>query len=302
MTELAPRGLELGNGAPASLDDQTIARFTHSARLPQHARVGLAADLALQLDAHFIGCTVQRLREIRSRHQDMIDKAAADLLSDEGFRRDLADLPFGRRARITVTGDSITADSLSWAHLLTAVLLQTRRDVVILNVAVSGITTGELIAMSDLIVRSRPDWVLQMIGTNDPRRHGRTTQVKAVTEAESRRNYAALNDLVRREAQAQLAVITPPPMDQSMFDSFNPPDADVSWQAQDLEATAQLARHAGAEVTIDLHGQLAAEVTPTFWTDDGVHPSLEGHELIVRKVVQALARLPHDGGRPAVHP
>ncbi len=94
MTDHATPGLDLGNGAPPSLDDQTIARFTHFDTLAQHARVGLSPEMALQLDSHFIGCTTKRLAEIRAQHEAMVQAAATSLLRDDAFRNELAALPF----------------------------------------------------------------------------------------------------------------------------------------------------------------------------------------------------------------
>src|SRR4051812_48885786 len=78
-----------GNGAPPWLDDATNARYTHYDRLPLHAMVGLDPELATVLDAHFIGCTPERLQEIRHDHRRSLSATAAGLLDDEAFAAEL---------------------------------------------------------------------------------------------------------------------------------------------------------------------------------------------------------------------
>jgi hypothetical protein len=230
VEDLAPSGIELGNGAPPGIDDETIARFTHFDKLPPHARVGLAENLALALDAHFIGCTAERLQDIRKQHAEAVARAASELLEQPDLQELVADLPFGPGDRLVVLGDSITADSLSWAYLLDAMLDQThQKQVTLFNLAVSGSTTGELVAMFDLVTRARPTWVLQMIGTNDVRRHGARAAIRAVSLEETRRNLQALERLTRLQTGAHFVPITPPPTNQAMFDSFMPVDADTRW-------------------------------------------------------------------------
>ncbi len=111
----------------------------------------------------------------------------------------------------------------------------------------------------------------------------------AVSTNETRRNYSALSGMVQLDTRAHLVVITPPPMHQAMFDKFNPADAEIHWKEEELAGVAQLARECPARVTIDLHRQFTGTVADSFWTDDGVHPSFEGHQIILRHIVQALA-------------
>ena len=68
---------------PEWVDDTINARFTHYDRLPLHAMVGLAPDLAIALDAHFIGCLPERLREIRQDQARLVAAGAASLLTEE---------------------------------------------------------------------------------------------------------------------------------------------------------------------------------------------------------------------------
>jgi lysophospholipase L1-like esterase len=292
MTNLQPIEIDLGNGAPPGLDDQIIARFTHTATLPAHARVGIAADLALALDAHFIGITAERLVQIRRQQAESVTTAAAELLQENDFRKNFEALPFHPGDRLVVVGDSITADSLSWAHLLRATLEQAgHQQVTLINLAVSASTTSELIAMFDLVVRAHPTWVLQLIGTNDARHHGPRAGARAVSLEETRRNLLALERLVRLETTARFVPITPPPMNHTLLDEFLPADSDTRWLPGDVDTVIDVTR-ACLPSAIDLGAALTGVAGSAFWIADGLHPSLQGHQAILRCIVQDLAAAP----------
>ncbi len=283
-------GVPRGNGAPPGMDDETIARFTHHGKLPLLAMVGLDPGTELELDARFVGCDVERLRQIRRAHDEVLDATAAELLEDGAFRRVVAALPFRSGEVVAVIGDSVTADSLSWAHLLAAVLRRAdRTDVEIVNLAVSGITTTEAIAMFGLIARTAPAWVVQLLGTNDARRQGATAQVRTVSAEETRRNLRALRELVTHETRARHVVITPPPFRQELFDAFTPADSEVRWRREDVREVEAIIR-SSVEDAVDLGAALPGDLPDEFWLPDGLHPSLLGHRLILAAVVAALAR------------
>ncbi|RKS75551.1 acyl-CoA thioesterase-1 [Motilibacter peucedani] len=277
-----------GNGAPAWLDAATIARYTHYSRLPLHAMVGLDAELALVLDAHFVGCTPEQLRDIRAQHARAVAEAAAQLLADEGFAADLDRVPAATGQRVVVLGDSITADSLGWATLLAACLdaLPGGAPASVANLAVSAATTNETIAMFDLAVRERPTCVITMLGTNDGRRQGAVADVRTVSPEETRRNMLALKALAEQEAQARFVALAPPPMDDARYEATAPDGAPTRFSSADLEETLA----ALAAALPDLVGP-PVQVEDSFWLPDGVHPTLEGQVLLVRHVVRALATL-----------
>ena len=288
-----PASEQNGNGAPSWVDDATNARFTHYARLPLHAMVGLDPDLATVLDAHFIGCTPERLRNIRHDHARAVSATAASLLAEEQFSADLARIAAVTGPRIVVLGDSITADSLGWASLLKA-CLSTAHDeaerVAVVNLAVSGFTTSETIPLFALVVRERPTCVLAMLGTNDGRRQGAIADVRTVTTTETQRNLDALRTLTEQESGARFVGIAPPLMNQVLYEASAPPDAPVRFSNEDLAATLDVVRVALPEV-IDLPVLLGDALPATFWLADGLHPSEHGQKILLRQIVHALVQL-----------
>jgi lysophospholipase L1-like esterase len=280
-------GAPAGNGAPAWMDDATVARFTHHARLPLPALVGLDPDLALRLDARFVGCPPGRLAAIRREHADTVARTAAGLLAERATAAAVARLAAVTGPRIAVLGDSVTADSLGWAELLAACLRAAGTGVTVANLAVSGFTSGEAIPLLDLVVRERPSCVLAMLGTNDGRRHG-AAGVRAVSTGETRRNLRALRELVGADAGARFVPVAPPPMDQARHDAGLPPGATVRFHRDELAATLGAVRAALPGV-IDVPALLGEPVPAGFWLPDGVHPSLEGQTVLARLILHAVA-------------
>jgi lysophospholipase L1-like esterase len=54
-----------------------------------------------------------------------------------------------------------------------------------------------------------------------------------------------------------------------------------------VDAVAELTR-ACLPAVIDLDSRLPRPVASSFWIGDGLHPSLEGHQAILRGIVQGL--------------
>ena len=242
------------------------------------------------LDAHFIGCTPQRLQDIRRQHLRSVSITAAALLDDDAFASDLSAFVAVTGRRLVVLGDSITADSLGWADLLSACLdAATVTDgASVANMAVSGFTTSETIPLFDLVVRAAPTCVLAMLGTNDGRRQGPVADVRTVTPDETRRNLLALRTLTEVEAQARFIAITPPPMNQARYDASTPPGAPVRFSSDDLATTLDAVRTAVPDV-VDLPALLGEELPEEFWLPDGLHPSEHGQAVLLRHVVRAVA-------------
>lgn len=284
-----------GNDAPPWLDDATNARFTHYERLPLHAMVGLDPEIGTVLDAHFIGCSPQRLREIRQDHSRALATTAASLLADEELAADLRRLVEITGPRIVVLGDSITADSLGWADLLAACLRAEPQKVGgeivrVVNLAVSGFTTSETFPLFTVVVRERPTCVLVMLGTNDGRRQGAVADVRTMTPSETERNFHALRTLTHLETGARFVCIAPPPMNQARYESSLPADPPARATSEDLAATQVAIRAAVADL-IDLSEAPGVGEDEDFWLRDGIHPSEQGQAILLRHIVHALAQL-----------
>jgi lysophospholipase L1-like esterase len=165
-------------------------------------------------------------------------------------------------------------------------------DVTMINLAVSGHTTHDTIAMFDLIVDAQPTWILQMLGTNDARRHGQTRQVRMLTATETARNIAAIQDLVRSETTAQLITITAPPMNQTMIDENTRVIPEPVWRAKDMKELADLVVRQDP-ATIDVYAELQAGHPDGFWLPDGIHPTISGQAAILSIIVARLGEWAH---------
>ena len=288
-------GSDNGNGAPPWLDDATIARFTRYERLPLHAMVGLDPQLATVLDAHFIGCSPERLLQIRRDHAQALSTQAASLLGDKVFSADLARFVAVTGPRIVVLGDSITADTLGWADLLAACLRAAARTVAgegvrVLNMAVSGFTTSETIPLFTVVVRERPSCVLVMLGTNDGRRQGAVADVRTMTPSETERNFHVLRTLTEVETAARFVCIAPPPMNQGRYETSIPAGSPARATNEDLLLTQDAIRAAVPDV-IDFSAAPDIGQDEDFWLRDGVHPSEKGQTILLRHIVHAVAEL-----------
>ncbi|RZS91652.1 acyl-CoA thioesterase-1 [Motilibacter rhizosphaerae] len=291
MGDLVEEQARRGNGAPPWLDAATIARYTHFERLPQHAMVGLEPELGLLLDAHFVGCPPQQLQAIRDEHARAVTAAAEDLLAEPGFADDLLRAVAVTGPRIVVLGDSITADSLSWANLLAAcvTLVSALDGASVVNLAVSGSTTSETIPMFDLVAREEPTAVLAMLGTNDGRRQGSTAGVRTVSAGETRRNLLALQQLTEDEVGARFFAVAPPPMDQQRYLAVTPEASPTRFTTEDLDDTLAVLRGTlpGLIELPDLPDDGQAD---EFWLPDGLHPTLAGQRALLRRIAYGLAR------------
>lgn len=278
-------------GGSAALDPVTVARYTRFEELPVLARFGLPVELLLDLNAAFIGCTRERLASLTAEQQASVEEAAGELLRREDFRKGIHGLPFEAGDRVVTVGDSITADRLGWSFLLAESLRQSGRDgVTMVNLAVSGHTTHDTIAMFDLIVAAQPSWILQMLGTNDARRHGLTGRVRMLSASETARNLEAIQDLVRLETTAQLVMITSPPMNQTMIDESTQAVPEPVWRAKDMEELADLVVRLDS-ATIDLYTQVKGSQPDGFWLPDGIHPTIAGQTAILSIIVAGLCEV-----------
>jgi lysophospholipase L1-like esterase len=147
-------------------------------------------------------------------------------------------------------------------------------------------TTSDTIAMFNVIAEARPTWILQMLGTNDARRHGRMTGARMVSPAETARNPRDLQRLVQLETNARSITITPP-MDATVPVQVVEPTGD-RWNAADVEQIAEIVRTMEG-TSIDVYTDVARPGLATLLLPDGIHPSLAGQRAIVASVVRHLA-------------
>lgn len=263
---------------------RVTARFVHPAGQAFVQRAGVGTTDAAPFAALLAGVDETTLAGYHAAFAADVRASAA--LVDA----DLADrLPFAAGDRILALGDSITDDSLSWAYHLQAYLdLRRPSDGIrVVNAGITGNTTQEAVARIDLISAARPTWVIQMLGTNDARRHG-SIRARMQSIEETRRNLGLLADLIAAETEAVHVCLTPPPVVEADADVWEPfQQESITWREADVAEIADAVRaHDG--IVVDVHTQLRG--APAGWLlPDGVHPTLVGQRLILESVLRELA-------------
>jgi acyl-CoA thioesterase-1 len=265
-----------------------LARYEHPGRALRRYGATVPDALADAVSAALLGCREDQFRETVEILDGVRAATALDLLREPEFREAFDCLPFADTDRVVTVGDSVTADRLGWADLLaTALRVGGTGPEQFMNFAVSGHTTSDTIAMFNVIAEARPTWILQMLGTNDARRHGRMTGARMVSPAETARNLHDLQRLVRLETNARLIMITPPPMDATAPVQVVEPTGD-RWNAADVEQIAEIVRTMEG-TSIDVYTDFAGLDLTALLLPDGIHPSLAGQRAIVTSVVRHLA-------------
>ncbi|MDR6200446.1 acyl-CoA thioesterase-1 [Microbacterium sp. SORGH_AS428] len=260
------------------------ARFVHPHKqaFVQRARVDDAA--ASIFAAQLAGVTPGQLARYHAEFAAAVAVSASQI--EPGFA---AHLPFRPGERILALGDSITDDSLSWASHLQS-YLDTHRphdDIEVVNAGITGNTTQEAIARIDRLSAERPSWVIQLLGTNDARRHGRT-QVRMQSIQETRRNLDLLARLVDEELAAQHICLTPPPVAGADADAWEPFREElITWREEDVAEIADAVRSHGG-VVVDVHSTLADDPVDKL-LPDGVHPTLVGQRRILETLLATIA-------------
>lgn len=263
---------------------RVTARFVHPAgqAFVQRAGVGIKdaapfAALLAGVDETTLGAYLDEFAEEVRASAALIDPALA------------ARLPFATGDRILALGDSITDDSLSWAFQLQAYLdLHRPADGIrVVPAGITGNTTQEAVARIDLIAAAHPSWVIQMLGTNDARRHG-SVRARMQSIEETRRNLGLLAELIAVDTDATHICLTPPPVIEADADAWEPFQQErITWREADVAEIADAVRaHDGT--VVDVHARLRS--APEGWLlPDGVHPTLAGQRLILEAVLQELA-------------
>ncbi|MFI9210713.1 SGNH/GDSL hydrolase family protein [Streptomyces sp. NPDC053253] len=253
--------------------------------------------------ADLFGLDTDAYRALLRDFDDQARATAAELLKDSGFA-DLADrLPFRPGQRIVALGESTTADRLSWFSILRHLLPD---GVVLVNLAVSGLTTTQALAQLPQLSFLRPDWVLCMLGANDTQRLGRgagSPGTRLVSEAETARNLLALRELGGTDALGDLggptgpgthAVLrgqdrwiwlTPSSVDQERADAYpHFRRAGIGWTREDIDGVADFLLGL-PDLTVDTR-----QATAGLHLDDGIHLTLDGQRAVAVALVEALAK------------
>ena len=125
------------------LGDPTACTVRYS-RLDREPRLRVYPNLRV-FDEHVVaallGCEPERLREIRSALDSVLNLACDELFAGPGFGDSIRSLPLASDDVVVAVGDSITADALSWMELLVLALRRAGRvGPEVINTAISSVT------------------------------------------------------------------------------------------------------------------------------------------------------------------
>ncbi|NMB46463.1 MAG: SGNH/GDSL hydrolase family protein [Firmicutes bacterium] len=207
-------------------------------------------------------------------------------------------MPFQKGDRILFQGDSVTdcgrertddyALGSGYPALIAAYLWAhyPQLQLTIFNRGVSGDRVYDLVDrwQTDCI-ELKPNWVSILVGINDTWRRYDQDMISPIGEFKAA--YRQLLEQTTQHTNARLIICEPFVLNQ--------PADRLAWR-EDLNPRIQAVRELAAEfsaIYVPLDGILAAactKVTPSFWAEDGVHPTLAGHGLIASTWLQSTSQ------------
>lgn len=275
----------------SSADRSGVVRYFHPEKTPALRRMRTSSTDVLPMTALLAQTDTTTVSHLQNRFAIEVRRRAAQLLQLQGFAEQVQALPFREGEVIAALGDSITDDAISWAYLLQEVLDQARPSdrIVVINHGITGHTTGEVISRLDTVLLDEPTWVIQLIGTNDARWHGRSVSIQTTSLAESVRNLRGIRTLLNAVTAARYVIMTPPPIidDATMrWPSFQ--QQQIAWRDADVRRLGEAIRQESSDI-VDLYTAFTEHGLTGIMQEDGVHPTEDGQELILRRLVAHLA-------------
>jgi acyl-CoA thioesterase I len=254
------------------------------------------ADDTLRAGVH--GIPVERYRALITEFDAAARDAARALLTDDAFAEHVDRLPFAPDALVIAIGDSRTDDLQSWFEILRH-LLELRRPrerIQMVNAAVSAHTSTQAFGPVNRAVAQQPDWIICYHGGNDVTRFGAGAAKTQVSIEETEKNLTELRRLASAETGLRWVWIAQTPIDEQRMEGT--PEfqfGQVAWRNADVEkVNAFLSRQ--PDPVVDVHAAFGDPASSPLLGPDGVHPSLAGHTLIAKTVVETLsARRPRTG-------
>lgn len=269
-------------------------RFVHPEKATELARLSVGESDVAPIVADALGIAVAELEARRAEAREQVRASARLLLEDREVRAACAHLPFRPGQTIVALGDSLTDDALSWAHQLNALLEEVYPDdsPAVVNAGRSGDTTADVIDRLDLVLAQEPDWVIQLLGTNDVRHHGGR---RVFSPGQTGTNFDTIQHVLVTLGGTRLIRMTPPPVAAPAVEAATAaPGVRLRWQQEDLARVGRHLMRSDATV-IDLHAPLLPHARALL-DPDGLHPHIVGHRAILRVFLLSVAALPWSGG------
>lgn len=240
--------------------------------------------------AALYGLDVETYRAIRERFDAGARGAAAELLADPAFTARVDRLPFGSGATMVGGGESDIDDLQSWLEILRH-LLDLRRPqdrITVVNHGISGLSTTEALPRFGATLGQSPDWILCGLGGNDAVRYGLDPTKTRVSLAETEQNLAELRHQAATQSEAEWVWLTRWSIDEARIAAYPPfRMGQFALRGADIDAVSGVVRRQPGTV-VDLGSVFGRPPTPTLLREDGLHPSLAGHQVIARAVVERL--------------
>lgn len=227
---------------------------------------------------------------IRKKFSIAAESAAQELLEDKGFSQQIENLPFAENATIVALGDSITDDLQSWFEVLRHCcnLHISEKRLNLINFGISGDTTSQMIARFLEVINAEPDWIFCFAGTNDARLHGLSPTKVLVSPEETEKNLEMLSNMGENQTNAKWIWITPPTIiEDKIVSHWFLGSLQLMWNNKDMKLLGEIIRKR-QEPVVDLQKVFGDPASPELLLDDGLHPSLAGHQQIVKALVNSF--------------
>ena len=240
--------------------------------------------------ADIYGLDFEVYRGIKAEFRNNAKLAADELLQDINFVTCVKKLPFKKGDVILGFGDSITDDYQSWFEILKYILQQVYGidTFKFVNAGFSGDTSLQLIKRFVGVVSEKPDWIICMVGTNDAIRNKMLPDRTNISFEETTKNLDYLRKLAKEKTNAEWIWITPPNVNSETIDAS--PITELlqnTWNKEDIRIIAEYMK-SRREPVIDLWEVFGDPVNDELLLNDGLHPSIKGHKLIVSQLVYEL--------------
>ncbi|MDA0745607.1 MAG: GDSL-type esterase/lipase family protein [bacterium] len=277
MDQLTPEQIEL------------IVQFVH----PEKAFSRFNSELDDSTISSVLGIDEAQYLSLNAKFEKNAHRAAQELLSDPKFAEQVDQLPFQPNDLVVGLGDSITDDRQSWLEILRHILhLRRPQDQIqIVNAGVSGDTTSQIISRFLQVAVQEPNWITCMAGTNDSRQHGKAPTKTLVSLEETEKNLTMLRNFAQTQTSAKWIWMTPTTViENQIANHWFLSLMQMQFLNTDLAAIANVVRQQPDPV-VDLQTAFGHPANPELLLEDGLHPSLLGHQAIVRALVSRLGNL-----------
>jgi lysophospholipase L1-like esterase len=227
-----------------------------------------------------------------------VRRTAGQLLEKPAVGEAIDRWPVRVGSKLLMVGDSITTYRYGYARLLEALLALRRPadSIQVMNVAQSGYTSAHgLESTFTQFLALQPDWVFIKFGVNDCKQFGGPSARTLISLEEYRQNITAMAEAFRRYTSAQVVLLTPTPVIESVTNTL--PDFHAMrmiWNNSNIAAFAENVRRIALAVglpVVDLIDTFGMDPDPVLFLADGLHPGPAGHEIILEELLGVLAEL-----------